>query len=313
MVARIAAVTVAVAATAGFAVTHKTVTLTVDGQSREVSTFASSVHGVLVQEHISYTDKDVIAPGPGAPVPQTGQIVIHKARAMDLTIDGQSQTVWTTAATVEEALAVMGVRSEEALLSVARQEPIIGLAGVVTVFTKKSLSVSVDGAVKETTSNAATVGDLLKELGVVLAEGDTVEPALDAMPAAGQQIVVTRVKKPSPAPKKPSPAPPVKVDPGSAQAIAKQMMADSYGWGDDQLACLISLWNRESGWRVNASNRSSGAYGIPQALPGKKMASAGSDWQTNPATQIKWGLKYISDRYSTPCGAWSAFQSKGWY
>ena len=115
---------------------------------------------------------------------------------------------------------------------------------------------------------------------------------------------------------KTAPVPPsvsVDVDPGSAQGIAKQMMLDSYGWGDDQLACLISLWERESGWRVTAANRSSGAYGIPQALPGSKMASAGSDWQTTPATQIKWGLGYIAGRYQTPCGAWGAFQSKGWY
>ena len=90
------------------------------------------------------------------------------------------------------------------------------------------------------------------------------------------------------------------------------MAAANYGWGDDQFACLLSLWNRESGWRVNAAN-SSGAYGIPQALPGSKMASAGADWQTNPATQIAWGLGYIAGRYGTPCGAWDHSESNGWY
>ena len=85
-----------------------------------------------------------------------------------------------------------------------------------------------------------------------------------------------------------------------------------FKWGDDQFACLLSLWNRESGWRVNAAN-SSGAYGIPQALPGSKMASAGADWQTNPATQIAWGLGYIAGRYGTPCGAWDHSESNGWY
>lgn len=104
----------------------------------------------------------------------------------------------------------------------------------------------------------------------------------------------------------------VNVDPASAQGIARSMMAANYGWGDDQFACLVSLWNRESGWRVNAAN-SSGAYGIPQALPGSKMASAGADWQTNPATQIAWGLGYIAGRYSTPCGAWGHSESNGWY
>ena len=71
--------------------------------------------------------------------------------------------------------------------------------------------------------------------------------------------------------------------------------------------------DNESGWRVHASNPSTGAYGIPQALPGSKMSTAGPDWQNNATTQIKWGLGYISDRYSTPCGAWSFWQANGWY
>ncbi|MCJ1712671.1 transglycosylase SLT domain-containing protein [Microbacterium sp. M1A1_1b] len=100
-------------------------------------------------------------------------------------------------------------------------------------------------------------------------------------------------------------------DPGSAQAIAQQLVA-ARGWGSDQYSCLVSLWNKESGWRVNAYNPS-GAYGIPQALPGSKMASAGADWQTNPATQITWGLNYISGVYGTPCGAWGHSQSFNWY
>ena len=90
-------------------------------------------------------------------------------------------------------------------------------------------------------------------------------------------------------------------------------MLSSYGWGMDQWSCLDSLWQRESNWNPYAQNSSSGAYGIPQSLPGSKMASAGSDWQTNPATQIKWGLGYIDGRYGSPCGAWAHSQSVGWY
>ncbi|MEY2849887.1 MAG: hypothetical protein RI885_2554 [Actinomycetota bacterium] len=101
-------------------------------------------------------------------------------------------------------------------------------------------------------------------------------------------------------------------DPGSAKAIAYDMVL-ARGWGEDQYSCLVALWNRESGWNAFAMNKSSGAYGIPQALPGTKMASAGADWATNPATQITWGLGYISGRYSTPCGAWQASETKGWY
>ncbi len=100
-------------------------------------------------------------------------------------------------------------------------------------------------------------------------------------------------------------------DPGTAQAIALEMVT-ARGWGNDQFSCLVSLFNKESGWNVYAANPS-GAYGIPQALPGRKMASAGADWATNPATQITWGLSYISGRYGTPCGAWAHSQSSGWY
>ena len=101
------------------------------------------------------------------------------------------------------------------------------------------------------------------------------------------------------------------VRPGTNRALGKQMAA-ARGWGDAQFVCLDQLWTRESGWSQRASN-GSGAYGIPQALPGSKMASAGSDWATNPRTQIAWGLSYIGSRYGSPCGAWGAFQSKGWY
>ncbi len=104
----------------------------------------------------------------------------------------------------------------------------------------------------------------------------------------------------------------VSVDPGSARAIAKSMAA-ARGWGDDQFVCLDKLWQKESGWRVNAENRSSGAYGIPQSLPGSKMSSAGADWRTNASTQITWGLGYIEGRYGTPCGAWAHSGARGWY
>ena len=97
---------------------------------------------------------------------------------------------------------------------------------------------------------------------------------------------------------------------GSPKSIAKQLLADR-GWSG-QFGCLDSLWTKESGWQVHAANPS-GAYGIPQALPGSKMSSAGPDWQSNAATQIKWGLGYISDRYGDPCSAWSHSQANNWY
>lgn len=101
--------------------------------------------------------------------------------------------------------------------------------------------------------------------------------------------------------------------PAGAQATAQSMAASQYGWGDDQFSCLVSLWNRESGWNVNSYNADSGAAGIPQALPGDKMAIIAPDWQTNPATQIAWGLAYISSSYGTPCSAWNHSEGYNWY
>ena len=100
--------------------------------------------------------------------------------------------------------------------------------------------------------------------------------------------------------------------PDGARAVAAQMASDKYGWGSDQFSCLSSLWQKESGWNYQAYN-SSGATGIPQSLPGSKMATAGADWQTNAATQIAWGLDYISRAYGTPCAAWGHSQAMNWY
>ncbi len=103
------------------------------------------------------------------------------------------------------------------------------------------------------------------------------------------------------------------VQKGSNRETGKLLAEQLYGWTGDQWLCLDELWKRESGWSHTAGNTSSGAFGIPQALPGDKMAAFGADWQTNPATQIKWGLSYINGRYSTPCGAWGHFTAKNWY
>ena len=103
----------------------------------------------------------------------------------------------------------------------------------------------------------------------------------------------------------------------SSQVVAAQSAARSlvsqHHWSARQYRCLVRLWNRESGWRVHAVNPSSGAYGIPQAVPGSKMASAGPHWRTSARTQIRWGLSYIRSRYGTPCGAWAHSNAYGWY
>ena len=101
-------------------------------------------------------------------------------------------------------------------------------------------------------------------------------------------------------------------DPTAAQATAKSMLA-SFGYSESQWPCLYDLWEQESTWNVYAENAASGAYGIPQSLPGYKMASAGPDWQTDAATQIEWGLGYIKQVYGTPCEAWQNEVDYGYY
>lgn len=108
------------------------------------------------------------------------------------------------------------------------------------------------------------------------------------------------------------PPPGVVVDPAGHKAYARSAIG-AYGWGDGEYQCLVRLWTRESSWRADAYNESSGAYGIPQALPGSKMAAAGADWRTDGRTQIDWGLGYIDARYGSPCGAWAHSERYNWY
>jgi len=134
---------------------------------------------------------------------------------------------------------------------------------------------------------------------------------------AALRAAASAAPTPTPAPAPSSPAPvaatPVPTAPsGSPRQIAESLLS-SYGWSSSQFSCLDPLWNAESGWNPTAQNTASGAYGIPQALPGGKMATAGPDWQTNASTQIKWGLGYIKGTYGSPCSAWAHEQSTGWY
>jgi len=96
------------------------------------------------------------------------------------------------------------------------------------------------------------------------------------------------------------------------RAYAVKLIEDR-GWSDTEFQCLDLLWTRESNWNYQASNAVSGAAGIPQALPGSKMAAIANDWRTNPVTQMKWGLNYITQKYGTPCSAWAHSQQTGWY
>jgi hypothetical protein len=203
---------------------------------------------------------------------------------------------------------------------------VVGLASVATVSavsagtgmpggdepTAAELTTSATGAARPAALADASVADRT----VPVSRSDRrlpLDPAraavLDQRPGGQASRVVRR-----PAPKpKPAPAPaPAPAPTGDPRSIAKALLPQ-YGFAESQFTCLDPLWQGESGWDLHATNPSSGAYGIPQALPGSKMATAGADWQNNAETQIKWGLDYIRGRYGTPCGAWSFKQANGWY
>lgn len=122
------------------------------------------------------------------------------------------------------------------------------------------------------------------------------------VPSHRVQIAVQAPTKPRSAPK-----PTKVVSVSTAQKYALSRI------GAYQYSCLYQMWNKESHWNYLAENKSSGAYGIPQALPGSKMATVGSDWRTNPITQVKWGLGYVKGRYGSACNAWSFWQTHRWY
>ncbi len=168
---------------------------------------------------------------------------------------------------------------------------------------------SADEAAKRAAAEAAR----LKAAADAQAKADAEKAAADAAAKAkaaadAQQAAANRAKARSQLAVTTDSAPAAaSYSPGSVQALAAGIIGN-----DTQFQCFSNIVKRESGWDYTARNPS-GAYGLVQALPGSKMASAGADWQTNPATQIKWGLGYMNDRYGSPCGAWSFWQAHSWY
>jgi hypothetical protein len=204
---------------------------------------------------------------------------------------------------------------------------------------EKSSSLSFDGLTARIRSKVVLGGAALAVTGVVVGAGvlagqappeDAATdlgavvdlPAPEAAAAADRDPVVSRddrrgsadpAKRARLVPEKPSARVETEqLSQGDPKDIARALLSD-FGFAADQFGCLESLWEKESGWDPSARNPSSGAHGIPQALPGSKMASAGADWATNPVTQITWGLGYIQDRYGSPCSAWGHSQARGWY
>ena len=234
-----------------------------------------------------------------------------------ITSQGQSALLDARAAIDEARQVTVDIRTSG--LDVGTTSTVVNTAPLGTVIEKlEDLDVTPALLIPSLTAEAATATQSVREQAAMLrgrldaAIAKKAEEEAAAKAAAEAAAAQAAAESNSSSGGSSVPSVDVNVDPASAQGIGRSMAAANYGWGDDQFACLLSLWNRESGWRVNAAN-SSGAYGIPQALPGSKMASAGADWQTNPATQIAWGLGYIAGRYGTPCGAWDHSESNGWY
>ena len=367
-----------VAGTTAFATLQKTVTIDVDGELSTVTAFGRTVQDVLTAEGVDVGERDQVAPALGALLADGSQVVVRHGREVVVEINGERRTVWTTALTVGDILAELGLRGE--LRTSASRSAGVG-TDALRVSTLKTMHVAVDGGTVDLSTTASTVREVLSELDVVLGELDRVSVSLDAAAVDGLVVKVDRVVGVTRSETTPEPFTTVRqddpslaqgrevvsvqgrdgarvvtfvaheldgveigrvllaesvvtapvaqvvrvgtfvapaassvppVEAGTSRAIGLEMVL-AHGWSESEFACLDELWSRESGWRVNAANSSSGAYGIPQALPGSKMATAGADWETNPRTQIAWGLGYVEGRYSTPCGAWAFFQSHNWY
>lgn len=315
--------------------------LNVNGRQTEVWTTAPTVADALSQLGYSTSDFVSVSRSRRLPLGRT-DIAIRTPIPVTVVHDGTAQPVTTTAATVEQLLASLGVTvgpadrlsAPPSAALVAGETVRVQRVSSRLVTRVESLPYGVtqqdDAAIYQGTTQVVTTGragSVRATYSLLYVDGKLAgEVRLASVVLTAPQAQVEHVgTKPTPAPTQPSggstggggsssagvPAAAIP-SPGSAQAIARGLLK-SYGWGDDQFSCLVILWDHESGWRVDAANPS-GAYGIPQALPGSKMASAGPDWQNNAETQIKWGLGYIAGRYSTPCGAWSTWQANGgWY
>lgn len=174
------------------------------------------------------------------------------------------------------------------------------------VTTKPDPAIAIAKAKKEAEEKAA------KEK----AAADAAQAKKDAATAAAQVAEAKKVAEATGILNQSAPAaaagPAIGTSAGAVKDFARTALS-ARGWGEGEFQCLNNLWERESNWNYQASNASSGAYGIPQSLPGNKMSSIAPDWQTNPKTQILWGLGYIAERYGTPCGAWGHSESIGWY
>lgn len=327
---------------------YKSVAVTVDGATRQMQTTNRTVEQVVSDMGIKVGKYDQVSPALDTKISRNQKIKIVHARPVVLQETKNAQVAWKTAHHDAPVLQttfrvddteVKGVYKQGSDPRTAAQAAGIKLSNLDRVTVEQSsqntatIKVSrVQRGIEKTEEKSAPE--------VKKVEDKTLQPGEEVVENEGKQGVtakttfvekvdgsvsfqsaeqVTTLVKAEPKIVRFGPADnsgdtnygPV-VPAGQAQEIAHQKVI-ARGWSEGQFTCLVKLWNRESGWNASARNRSSGAYGIPQSLPANKMASAGADWRTNPATQIEWGLGYIQGRYGSPCEAWNHSERIGWY
>jgi uncharacterized protein YabE (DUF348 family) len=352
----------------------KSVTLVVDGEETQISVVHATVAEVVARAGVQVNARDEVDPALGLVVADGTVITVTHARPVQLNLDGRTGTYWTTATTVGELVAELGLAERDVALSHPKSTA-ISLAGLlVGIDSAKNVTVTAAGVTTELRA-PGHVADALRQLGLAYDADDIVTPAPTAWLEEGMAITLTvvdvqTVERDVDIPFETQATNDASLYTGQTavdqagqngvrhetvrqtlhdgQVVAEEVLASAVtrepvtqiqrngtaarpvsiasenqqigydmviarGLGDAEFVCLQQLWDRESHWNTYAQNAYSGAYGIPQALPGNKMASHGADWQTNPATQIAWGLDYIAGRYGTPCGAWNYFLSHNYY
>lgn len=252
----------------------RTVLVSADGQTHELTTDAETVEEVLAEAGVVVSPDDGLSHDLTDPVAAGSTIAIARVTYVDLT--ERTELPFETTE-----------KRDATLPSGEREVETAGVPGVQTVAYRVHVVDGVEVGREEVLRTA------VEPVAEVVRVGT--KPASTSASTSGSGTWV-----------------PGPVYEGDPRSIGRSMVA-ARGWGEDQWVCLDRLFTRESNWNPYAQNPSSGAYGIPQSLPGSKMGTVASDWRTNPATQITWGLNYIAGRYGTPCGAWAHSQSTGWY
>lgn len=276
------------------------VAVVVDGSTRVVEDHSASVDSVLARLEVELDQDDLVSVAPVAALAQDKAIGRKAAQSADQAgadVAIQVQRVDTKKVTKKTHLDFRTKTVQDGDRYVDEGD-LVRSEGKQGVRTRIVQLRTVDGKVvlRKELSDKVT----RKPVDRVIVEGTKKRPVVEKTAPAASATTSAPSQRSAPVPA------------GSVKEIG-QRLAAARGWTGGEWTCLELLWERESGWNHQAANPSSGAYGIPQALPGSKMGSAGADWATNPATQIEWGLGYIGDRYGTPCGAWGHSESVGWY